>query len=251
VNETLQVGTNVIKRLTVRFSGDPEARRQIRTETEILRTLMGRGCPRLVDAGEDAHGPWIRMEHIASPTLLAHMRAPKTASWWVHATRACFETLARVHEAADDSGDLAIVHGDVSPANIAVAEDASIATLLDFGLASGRAWPLAMTGEFRGSVLYAAPEVARAESIDVRADLFALAASLLHAASDEPPRRQSSPAAALTAAAEEPLDTWAARTGNALPDQLANTLARCLAFDREKRPSSAREALLHMVGPAR
>src|SRR5262252_4601636 len=107
----------------------------MRIEAEILGALAGRGAPHLVSSGES----WLTMRAVPK-TLHDRMRSPIAlpSGWLGSATRAAFGALAAVHEAADDEGPLAIVHGDVSPANVAVADDASEAWLLDFGLASGR-----------------------------------------------------------------------------------------------------------------
>jgi serine/threonine protein kinase len=175
--------------------------------------------------------------------------------WLANAAKAAFGALAAVHEAEDEDGPLAIVHGDVSPSNLAISDDASSALLLDFGLASGRRWPRTNDGAFRGTVRYAAPETARGEPIDVRADVFALAASLLHAASGLAPReahgRAVGPAAfaaLLASAAEEPVDVWAERASAPLAaagfEPLAHALRLCVSFDRLSRPPSARAALV-------
>jgi serine/threonine-protein kinase len=184
---------------------------------------------------------------------MTYISPPIEAAWIARAARAALGALAAVHEATDEDGPLAIVHGDVSPANLAISDDASEALLLDFGLASGRKWPRARDGAFRGTLLYAAPEAARGDPIDARADLFALAASLLHAASGEAPRAHQGHAigpaafaALLASAAEEPVDAWAARASRPLEGAgygaLARVLVACLAYGRDDRPASARAA---------
>src|SRR5205823_4768550 len=107
-------------------------------------------------------------------------------------------TLASIHEAADKRGPLRVVHRDITPSNVYVTDDAGSAILADFGLARWRGGGPPQDGAFRGTLLYAAPELARCDAdVDARADLFALAASLLHVASGAPPRSASSAAALL------------------------------------------------------
>jgi serine/threonine-protein kinase len=222
---------------------EEEALRQFRAEAAILRALAGRGAPRFVREGVDGRGPFLEMERIAHPTLGAHLHTSPGATWVARAARAAFEALSRVQEAADADGPLGIVHGDISPSNVAIAHGGDVAVLLDFGLASGRAWPRAAGGPFRGTARYAAPEAARSEPFDGRADVFALAASLLHAVAGEPPRAATSLGAAIAEAAEAPIDAWAERAARSLPPNVAAVLVRCVAFEAGARPRTAAEAL--------
>ena len=128
-----------------------------------------------------------------------------------------------------------VVHGDVSPDNVLVSGDAASAVLVDFGLALGPAMPPMPAGPFRGTLLYAAPEVARGEPFDARADLFALAASLLHVWSAESPRATAGEAAMLRAAGEEDIEAWAERAARGLAPDVARRLVTCCAFDAKER----------------
>src|ERR1019366_2136298 len=139
--------------------------------------------------GEDAGGPWIVMERIAWPPLASYT-LKRDAGWLERAARAAFDAIAVVHAAG-------VVHGDVSPDNVLVSGDGARAALVDLGLALAPTIPPLPAGPFRGTLLYAAPEVARGEPYDARADLFAMAASLLRVWSGEAPRGQTTEAAML------------------------------------------------------
>lgn len=236
------------KRLSSRERGEPEAVARLRQEAALLAAvrerLGGRVVPRLVDAGEDARGPWLRLERLTSPTLAAHVTrrgGPHDAAWVERAFPAVLSALAELHEAEDAAGPLAIVHGDPSPANVVVAEDGAAAALLDLDLAIWRG-SAPRDGAFRGTIAYAAPEVARGALPDTRADLFGVAASVLHAVTGDVPRRAASYAALLALAAEsEVLDAASARALAARGPAHA-ALVACLAFDPAARPRSAREA---------
>jgi serine/threonine protein kinase len=236
----------VCKRLLPRYAADPEAARLLVQEADLLRRLAGKATPRLIDAGQDEHGPFVVTERVGAPSLAsgasfaASLPEVKRAAWVGGAALAAFLALAIVHEATDESGPMAIVHADLSPDNVLVKDRA---TILDFSLASWRDAPRAPGGAFRGTLLYAAPEAARGEAMDPRSDLFALAASLLHVASGERPRPATEPSPLLLQAGEANLDEYARRAGARLDAALAGALARCLAFDREARPGSARDVL--------
>lgn len=229
----------VCKRLSPRVIGDAVARADLANEAALLRALGGRGAPALVDHGEDACGPYVVVEELSWKPLA---ELSPSASM-VAAARSTFGALAEVHGARDARGPLGLVHADVSPANVLVSPDGALAKLVDFGLSAWRERPPIPHAAFRGTARYAAPEVARGEAFDVRADLFALAASLLHVVSGEAPRAGASLPALLVLAGEAPLDAWAGRAAQALPRPLADVLTQCVAFDPALRPGSAREVL--------
>jgi len=224
----------VEKRLAARDRAEPEAIARLRDEATLLRLLAGRVTPRLVAAGDDAHGPWLRMEKLAFPTLADRLaRASLDPSWATRATRAAFAALADLHDARDEHGALSIVHADLSPANVAIDDSGTRAVLLDLELAAWRDGA-ARDGAFCGTVGYCAPEIARGETPTVASDLFALAATVLHAVTGVVPRDGPSLPAVLARAAEQPLVVTAA---------LAPVLVACLAHDAAQRPPSARAVL--------
>jgi serine/threonine protein kinase len=220
----------------------------LRREVAILASLSGRGTPRLVDQGEDGLGPYLVMELCEMSRLATHAaRDPRPGpAFWGLATRAAFGALALVQEAADARGPLDVVHGDLSPDNVLVADDAILARLVDFALSRFRDDPGPQRGPFRGTLSFAAPEVARGEVADARTDLFSLAASLLASACGRPPREGKDFAALLAEAAETPIDAYAASASVGLDPQVAEVLRACVRFDPRERPATAMEALAHL-----
>lgn len=218
----------VCKRLSERGASEPWMRARLLAEGALLVRLQARGTPRLVASGEDAHGPWLVLERVDGEPLAGRIGAADPA-WVARAAKAAFGALALVHAAG-------VVHGDLSPDNVMLSADAQRATLLDFGLAVWPGAPVMPGGPFRGTLLYAAPEVARGEAPDERSDAFALAASLLHVASGDPPRKEGTQAAMLVSAGEQPIEPWARRAAATLPAALAGALVACCAFDRGARP---------------
>jgi serine/threonine-protein kinase len=83
--------------------------------------------------------------------------------------------LHAAHEGTDDEGrSLEIVHRDVSPHNILVSVD-GVSRITDFGIARAASrLAITRTGQLKGKVAYMAPEQARSEKIDRRADVFAM-----------------------------------------------------------------------------
>jgi serine/threonine protein kinase len=215
----------------------------VENEADALRALARdgvAGVPTLYDAWEGG----IAIERLAFPTLrdagaaLRQSRALRDAS-----VRGAFARLAEVHEACDDAGALLqMVHGDLSPDNVYVAVDGTeLAALADFGLAVWQGSAPVEGGAFRGTLAYVAPEVARGEPFDGRADDFALAASVLHVATGIPPREGVAGLAAVTLvdAGTRPLDAshpWRTLAYPLFDRAIADALLACLAFDPRDRP---------------
>jgi eukaryotic-like serine/threonine-protein kinase len=81
-------------------------------------------------------------------------------------------------------------HRDVKPSNMML-DAHGVLKVVDFGLAAGTPGdvvdgPVAQT-TLAGTPLYMAPEQARGEAVDFRADVYALGATLYHLASGRPP----------------------------------------------------------------
>ena len=93
-----------------------------------------------------------------------------------------------------------LIHRDIKPANILLEAPADRVKLTDFGLArAAEDVKLTRTGFVAGSPLYMAPEQARGDEVDHRADLFSLGSVLYEAATGTAPfeaRRRSRSCAA-------------------------------------------------------
>lgn len=155
-----------------------------------------------------------------------------------------------------------IVHRDLKPANIAVTSD-GIVKVLDFGVA--RTMPpegdadVALTtfAGFVGTLGYAPPEQALGQSVDARADVFAMGVVLFEMLSARRPFPGGDAVTVVQAMLSEEPPRIRSLAPEVPPD-LDGLIARMLARDPSKRPSSAqqvRDTLLSLApterGPVR
>jgi serine/threonine protein kinase len=183
----------------------------------------------LYDVVQDQGQTFIVMELVPAPTLAALVQTggPLPPGQVAEIGR----QLAGALEAAHRAG---IVHRDVTPGNVMVAEDGG-AKLADFGIASLQGDPrLTATGLVVGSPAYMAPEQARGEPSGPPADLWALGATMFFAVEGEPPFDKGALIPTLAAVVnEEPRPPR--RAGPLVP-----VIGRLLVKDPATRPSAAK-----------
>lgn len=190
----------------------PARRAALRREVTALRAVSWPGVVALLDEGEQDGGLWLGMARVLGAPFPGGVFDRLDGPLRDRAV-ALLLTLERLHRAG-------VVHRDLKPQNVLVRPD-GLPVILDLGLAAGRGVGAEGADTTAGTPRYQAPEQARGEAVDGRADLYALGVMLTEALTGQP-------------------DPWA------LHDLPAPTLAalRALTAPRpEDRPASAREAL--------
>jgi hypothetical protein len=136
-----------------------------------------------------------------------------------------------------------IVHRDIKPANILLEEGVQRVKITDFGLA--RAMDdasLTQSGFVAGSPLYMAPEQARGEAMDQRADLFSLGSVLYTMCTGRPPFRAANTLAVLRRVCED-VPRAIRETNPELPDWLVDVVLKLMAKEPAERFQSASEVV--------
>jgi len=112
---------------------------------------------------------------------------------------------ARVLEALRAAHAAGVLHRDVKPGNVLLADDGRV-VLTDFGIATVEGdTALTMTGEVIGSPEYVAPERALGRTPGPASDLWSLGALLYSAVAGQSPFRRTSALATLRAVVDDPL----------------------------------------------
>jgi hypothetical protein len=134
-----------------------------------------------------------------------------------------------------------LIHRDVKPANVLLERGTNRVKLTDFGLArAADDVHLTGTGLVAGTPLYMAPEQARGEELDARADLFSLGVLLYELCTGQTPFEAPTALAILKKLTDEP-HRPVRELNPDTPEWLADVIDRLLAKSPKDRFQSASE----------
>jgi len=238
-----KLGRRVALKRPLGAGGDPRLER----EALVLARLEHPSIVPIHDAGRNAEGtPYYAMKLLGGETLAARI-----ASAEFNARLALLSVVTSVADAMAYAHSQGIIHRDLKPGNVLVGEFGEVA-VIDWGLAKPVGAPRdAITGPLElpgvtghGSVVgtpaYMAPEQARGEPQDERADVYAIGAILYHVLSGDLPYGRLSSESTLARLIEGPpraIDDVEPRVAR----DLAAIVTRAMARRPADRYPSARE----------
>ncbi|MFE2287779.1 protein kinase [Streptomyces sp. NPDC059443] len=205
---------------------DPEFRARFRQEVTAARRVSGAFTAPVVDADPDAERPWMATLFIDVPTLSERVRER------VLEPRELLRLAAGLAEALRDIHRAGVVHRDLKPSNVLMAPDG--VRVIDFGISRPADSDLRTeTGKLIGTPPFMAPEqFQRPREVGTAADVFALGAVLVYAATGRGPFDSDSHYLVAYQVVHSEPDL----TG--LPEPLVPVVARCLAKDPAERPTA-------------
>jgi urea transport system substrate-binding protein len=226
-----------------------DARERFVREARIAAAVKDEHIVTIYQVGEVNELPFLEMELLTGESLEARLKRDNrlTLAEVVRFGREMAEGVAVAH-------DQGLIHRDIKPANIWLATRPSArdtqrvrfdrVKILDFGLARPEATDthLTATGQILGTPHYMAPEQARGDPVDQRADLFSLGCVLYEMVSGAKAFSGNSVMAVLTALATvtpPPL----AEARPELPPALNELIQRLLSKDPAERPATAWEVV--------
>ena len=151
------------------------------------RTAARLDCPhvvRVLEVGTTAgEAPFLVMERLRGLDLAHQLRRQRRLP--LAQTKVLVDQIAIGLEAARVAG---IVHRDLKPHNVFLAEDGGLRRwkILDFGVSKSGGSGTLTQGHVVGTPAYMAPEQARGEDVDHRADVYSLAAIIFRAITGHP-----------------------------------------------------------------
>ncbi|HXI02123.1 MAG TPA: serine/threonine-protein kinase, partial [Candidatus Saccharimonadales bacterium] len=237
-----------VKVLPGKIAGDVDRLRRFEQEARAASALNHPGILTVHDFGREGDVAYLVTELLEGESLRARLKRGalperEAASLGAEAARALSAAHAR-----------GIVHRDLKPENLFLTKDGRI-KILDFGLAL-RAAParpeenasgeetlqrLTKAGTVLGTAGYMAPEQARGQPVDARADLFALGCVVLEMITGSPPFERGSAVDTLSAILnEDPLS--APPAAGKVGEEAGRVLRHCLEKDPSRRFQSAADA---------
>src|SRR5262245_3893237 len=244
----------VVKELKPELIDEPAFLTMFLDEARLAARLSHPNIVQTNEVGNDGKRYFMAMDYLDGRGLdRVRWRALSTGralSMPIHLRVLCdmLAGLQYAHTLTDfDGTPLSIVHRDVSPQNVFVTFDGQI-KLLDFGIAKTTdSLYETRVGVLKGKVAYMAPEQARGQKVDARADVFSTGIMLWAALTGRRMYEGQSDQAML----------WELASGNLprassvkpwVPPELDEICARAMSWDRDQRYPSAGELLHDLEG---
>jgi eukaryotic-like serine/threonine-protein kinase len=205
-------------------------------EIKIASKLDNPHIAKILDSGEREWLVYFVMSYVEGATLRERMDTTRMLPI-VETLRIASDVL----DALDHAHGQGIIHRDVKPANIVLAEGGAV--LLDFGIAraviASGSDRLTRSGIAVGTSTYMSPEqITALVDIDHRSDLYSVGCVLFECLAGQPPFHHRNEALVLQYhLTQPPPDVLALRSDT--PRQLATAITKALAKNRDDRWHSA------------
>jgi len=234
----------VVKRILPHLAEEQAFVDMFMTEARIVARIRHPNVVQIYELGESGGLPFIAMEYVPGSTLKqlvssgrrAEVRLPTGVALHL-ISQACAGAHA-AHELSDAQGKpYGLVHRDISPHNLMVDEHGHV-KLLDFGIAKADGMDQTRTGLLKGKISYMAPEQCRQESLDRRADVFALGVVAWELLAGRKPFSGNSELATMQAIVTGDVPDLRKERPD-VPEGVVVVIERALSVKKENRPRSA------------
>lgn len=236
-HDTIDDRTVAIKILKDEYLGNEEFIRRFKNESKAIAVLSHPNIVKVYDVSFGDRIQYIVEEYIDGITLKDYLSQQKEIKWKeaIHFTIQILRALQHAHEKG-------IVHRDIKPQNIMLLQDGTI-KVTDFGIARfSRSETRTMTGKTIGSVHYIAPEQARGDLTDEKADIYSVGVMLYEMVTGRLPFEADN--AVSVAIMQLQADPKPPREINpSLPEGLEEITMKAMQKDPSQRYQSASEML--------
>ena len=229
-----------LKFLTDGSTRDGHAQERLIREAQAASALDHTNIETVYEIGDWEGRPFIAMVYCRGETLKQRIeRGPLSIAEVVSYSCQMAAGLAAAHAAG-------IIHRDLKPANVIITPEGQV-KILDFGLArhvttgdSETFTQMTVVGTTLGTVAYMAPEQARGQLVDERADVWALGVVIYEMLSGKKPfTGETATAMLLALATDEPVPLGETRPDT--PPDLQVVVRRALVKDPKQRTITADE----------
>ncbi|PSL39362.1 serine/threonine-protein kinase [Labedella gwakjiensis] len=231
-----------IKIMHGHLSDDSTFKNRFVQEARSAARLANPHVVSVFDQGQDSDMAYLVMEYLPGITLreLLSERGTLSAQQVVDIMDAVLTGLAAAHRAG-------IVHRDVKPENVLLADDGRI-KISDFGLARAASANTATGQALLGTIAYLSPELVTRGIADTRSDIYALGIMMYEMLTGEQPYKGEQPMQIAYQHANDSVPRPSARNAE-VPDELDDLVLWATERDPEQRPANAGELLerLHEI----
>jgi tetratricopeptide (TPR) repeat protein len=222
-----------VKLLPVSLRGDEKALARFEREARVLAALNHPNIVTIYSIENENDTLFLTMELVQGKSLESFVRDDGMP---VDAFREIALPLTDAVAAAHTKG---VIHRDLKPSNIFISDDGRI-KVLDFGVALVLHAPnLTEADTTVGTVAYMSPEQISGGEVDGRSDVFSLGIVFYELLSGSRPFRGAHPAALMYSIVNEDAPRL-----SFLPETVADTIARCLEKDPERRFTGADDLVM-------
>ncbi|ASU58724.1 MULTISPECIES: serine/threonine-protein kinase [unclassified Nocardiopsis] len=211
-----------VKRIHPHMAADASFRERFAREVNAARQVSGAFTAPVIDAGPDDEVPWLVTSYVPSLPLdtAVHDHGPLPEASVRVLAAGLAEALADIHR-------VGLIHRDLKPGNVLLAEDGP--RVIDFGIARATDGTAA-TQSVIGTPGFMSPEQVQGEALTPASDLFAYGAVLAYAAAGTGPFGEGSmPTMVMRIISREP-------DLSGVPESLRHLVAACLSKDPQGRP---------------
>lgn len=238
-----------VKSLRAELSLDPLCRKRFEREAQTAARLSHANIPAIYAVGRLGNDtPYIEMQHVQGKSLDAYAKSRGELS--LEASLSILEQIAAALQAAHQNN---VIHRDVKPGNVLVADDGKV-WLCDFGVAAvietgaEAVTRLTRAGERFGDPRYLSPEQIRGESLSAQSDVYSFAVVAYELISGHGPFDGDEIRDVASAHLRRPPPRLDA-IDPAIPGWLGELLHRCLAKTADHRPATG-DVLAELRSPS-
>jgi hypothetical protein len=245
----IKLGRDVaVKVLPDSFAQDPDRMARFQREAQVLASLNHPNIAAIYGVEDRA----LIMELVEGEDLAGPVPVNKAIDY-AH----------QISDALSAAHDKGIVHRDLKPANIKITPD-SVVKVLDFGLAKATDLtkldttidpvhsPTVIAGTIAGVIMgtaaYMAPEQARGQAVDKRADIWAFGVVFVEMLTGKPLFNGETVSDTLASVMKDEIDF--SKLPKDTPANVRTLLQRCLQRDRRNRLRDLGDAWLESPAPA-
>ncbi|MBU7216449.1 Stk1 family PASTA domain-containing Ser/Thr kinase [Staphylococcus gallinarum] len=216
--------------------GEKEATiKRFEREVHNLSQLSHNNIVNVFDVTENDENFFLVMEYIKGPTLAEYIQQhkPLDLQTVISFTKQIIDGIKHAHETQ-------IVHRDIKPQNILVADDLTL-KILDFGIAKALSeTTMTQTNHVLGTVQYLSPEQARGEMTDNGTDIYSIGVVLYEMLVGKPPFSGETAVGIAIKHIQDPMPN-ATEQRSEVPQSLSNVVLKATEKDKRDRYQTVNE----------